>query len=160
MSADGGHQERAEDDLGTTEGGESQPQEEDKLEDKVEREPVDDTDEALDDGEEGENDPVSQPLSIVSCGVSKEGGKRVVAGDDEASEVGEELATEVKDDEEEVEGGDTNGGIGLGNASLLLQVGDGRVLGELSVENAEVVLRSFLGRRHFRDKISCVRRGW
>lgn len=37
-----------------------QPQEEDKLEDEVEREPVDNVNEALNHGEEGENDPVLQ----------------------------------------------------------------------------------------------------
>jgi hypothetical protein len=40
------------------ESGESQPQQEDELEDKVEGEPVNNAEEALDDGEEGENNPV------------------------------------------------------------------------------------------------------
>lgn len=35
-----------------------QPQEEDELEDKVEGEPVDNVDEALEDGEQSEHDPV------------------------------------------------------------------------------------------------------
>lgn len=38
--------------------GERQPQEEDKLEDEVEGEPVDNVEEALNHGEEGEDDPV------------------------------------------------------------------------------------------------------
>lgn len=37
---------------------ESQPQQEDELEDKVEGEPVNDAEEALNDREEGENNPV------------------------------------------------------------------------------------------------------
>lgn len=68
-------EERAEDDIGTTEliscwtalgaerrnlpeHGEREPQEEDKLENKVKGEPVDNVDEALNDGEEREDDPV------------------------------------------------------------------------------------------------------
>ena len=73
----------------------------------------------------------SQPLGVVILGVSEEGSERVVAGDNEASEVGEELATEVEDDEEEVKGNDTNDGIGLGDTGLLLEVVQGGVLGEL-----------------------------
>lgn len=40
------------------EGGEREPQKEEKLEDEVEGEPVDDLDEALNHGEERENDPI------------------------------------------------------------------------------------------------------
>lgn len=57
--------------------------------------------------------------------------ERVVARDDEASEVGEELATEIEDDEEEVESGDSNDDIRLRDTSLLLEVVQRRVLGEL-----------------------------
>lgn len=42
------------------EGGQRQPQEENKLENKVEGEPVDNIEKALNDGEEGENNPVLQ----------------------------------------------------------------------------------------------------
>ena len=82
VSAESGDQERSENDLGTTahkvvsvltlsfsfvndfkgrdlpEHGQRQPQKENKLEDKVEGEPVDNVEEALNDGEEGENNPV------------------------------------------------------------------------------------------------------
>lgn len=63
--------------------------------------------------------------------MGEEGTKRVVAGDDETSQVGQKLASEVEDNEEEVESADTDGGIGLGNTSLLLEVVEGGVLGEL-----------------------------
>lgn len=63
--------------------------------------------------------------------MSEEGTKRVVARDDETSEVGQKLASEVEDNEEEVESADTDGGIGFGNTSLLLEVVEGGVLGEL-----------------------------
>lgn len=75
VAAKGGGEERSEDDLGATEygqqgaqcycvagdlpeDGQREPQEENKLEDKVEGEPVDDVNEALRDGEEGEDNPV------------------------------------------------------------------------------------------------------
>lgn len=44
------------------EDGQRQPQEEDKLEDEVEGEPVDNVDEALQNGEEGEDDPVLRAI--------------------------------------------------------------------------------------------------
>jgi hypothetical protein len=73
----------------------------------------------------------SQPLGII-LGVGREEGlERVVPGDDEAGKVSEQLATEVEDDEEEVERRDADGSVGLGDASLLLDVVQGGVLGEL-----------------------------
>jgi hypothetical protein len=63
--------------------------------------------------------------------VAEESTERVVAGNDETSQVGQKLASEVEDNEEEVESADTDGGIGLGNTSLLLEVVEGGVLGEL-----------------------------
>lgn len=124
----------------------------------------------------------SQPLGVVGRGRGEESVERVVARDDEAGNVGEELATNVEDDEEEVEGGKAKSSVGLGEASLLLKVVENGVLGKLwrgklgvsdddaqieeecdraarpergrrgdaylLVENPEVVLRLFLGRRH------------
>ncbi len=72
-----------------------------------------------------------QPLRIVILGIGEEGSEGVVSGNDEAGKVGEELATEVEDDEEEVKGADTDDGIGLGNADLPLQVVEGGILGQL-----------------------------
>lgn len=57
--------------------------------------------------------------------------QRVVARDDEAGDVGQELAAEVEDDEEEVQGDKTNDGVDLGDRGLLLEVVESRVLGEL-----------------------------
>lgn len=72
-----------------------------------------------------------QPLGIVGSAGSKEGIHRVVAGDDETSQVSEQLATEVEDDEEEVESSKANDGVGLRDTSLALEVVEGGVLGEL-----------------------------
>jgi hypothetical protein len=60
--------------------GERQPQEEDKLEDKVEREPVNNVEEALDHAEESENNPVLQRISgealVILCRKSSRAAKR------------------------------------------------------------------------------------
>lgn len=155
VSAEGRGQERSEDELSTPEGREREPEEEDKLEDVVEGEPVDDLDEALNHSEKREDDPVSQPLSIILLVVSEEGTKRVVARDDETSEVGQKLASEVEDNEEEVESADTDGGIGFGNTSLLLEVVEGGVLGELAVELTKVLLSLILGGHCWLWQILC-----
>lgn len=155
VSAEGRGQERSEDELSTPEGREREPEEEDKLEDVVEGEPVDDLDETLNHSEKREDDPVSQPLSIILLVVSEEGTKRVVARDDETSEVGQKLASEVEDNEEEVESADTDGGIGFGNTSLLLEVVEGGVLGELAVELTKVLLSLILGGHCWLWQILC-----
>lgn len=131
-----------------------QPQEEDELEDEVEGEPVDDVDEALQDGKLSKDNPVlrrrnislaggrvaaedwgrkpySQPLGVVGGAGSEQGVQRVVGGNDKPSKVGEQLAAEVEDDEEEVESGEADDGVGLGDTGLLLKVVEGGVLGEL-----------------------------
>jgi len=148
VSAEGRSKERSENDLSAAESGQSEPQQEDELEDKVEGEPVNNAEEALDDGEEGENNPVRQPLGVIFFGLGEEGGERVVAGNDKSSKVCEELATNVEDDEEEVESSNTDDGIGLGNANLLLEIVQGGVFGELLINDAQVVLSLCLSRRH------------
>ena len=77
------------------------------------------------------NQTYSEPLGVILLVSGKERIERVVSGDDETSKVGEELAAEVEDDEEEVESDETDGGIGLGNTGGLLEVVEGRVLGQL-----------------------------
>lgn len=74
-----------------------------------------------------------QPLRVVLLVVGEESSEGVVSGDDEAGEVGEELATEVEDDEEEVKSTNTDDGIGLGNAGLSFQVVERGILGQLSL---------------------------
>jgi hypothetical protein len=149
VSAHGGDKERSEDNLSATEGRQREPQEEDELEDKVEGKPVDNVDKALHNSEEGEDDPVGKPLGVVVGVVCEESAQRVVTRDDEASDVGQQLAAHVEDDEEEVEGGQANDSIGLGDTSLLLEVVEGGVLGQLSVQSAQVVLSLILSGSHF-----------
>lgn len=82
-----------------------------------------------------------QPLSVIFLGGGKEGTQRVVAGDDESSKVGEELATKVENDEEEVEGNNTNCGVSFGNAGRLLEVVQGGVFGQLSTRRSQSASR-------------------
>ena len=55
----------------------------------------------------------------------------VVAGDNKASEVGEELTTQVENNEEEVESAESDDGVGLGDTGRLLEVLENGVLGQL-----------------------------
>jgi len=151
MFAESGRKERSEDDLRTAEDRESEPEEEHKLEDKVEGEPVDNVNQALQDSEEGEHNPVGQPLSVVGRAGTEKRIERVVPRDDESSKVGEKLAAEIEDDQKEVQSREANNGVSLGNAGLLLEIGQGGVFGELLVELSEVVLRLLLRGSH------CVR---
>jgi len=141
-------EERAEDEVGTLEGGEGEPQKENKLEEIVEREPVYNADKALNNSEEREDNPVGQPLGIIVLVMGKQGVERIVSRDDETGNVGEELAAEVKQDEEEVERDRANNGVGLGDRGLFLEVVESRVLGELFVELSDVLLNTVLGVRH------------
>lgn len=74
-----------------------------------------------------------QPLSVVRLAGSEEGVERVVSGDGKAGQVGQELTTEVEDDEEEVQGNGANDGVCLWDAGLLLEILQGRILGQLSI---------------------------
>jgi hypothetical protein len=148
VAAEGRDHERTEDEVGATEHGKREPEEEKELEDKVKWEPVDNVNEALGHSEECEHNPVGQPLSIIISVMGEEGGHGVVARDDESSDIGKKLATEVEDNEEEVQGTSANHGIGFGDTGLLLDIVDGRVLGQLGIEHAQVVLGLFAGGRH------------
>lgn len=70
-------------------------------------------------------------MGVVHLGCGEQSLQRVVARDDEAGDVGQELAAEVEDDEEKVQGDKTNDGVDLGDRGLLLEVVESRVLGEL-----------------------------
>lgn len=72
-----------------------------------------------------------QPLGVVRLAGGEEGIERVVSRDGKAGQVGQELTAEVEDDEEEVQGNDANDGVCLGDVGLLLEVLQGRILGQL-----------------------------
>jgi len=147
--------EGAEDDLGSSSLREGHPEDEDELEGVVEWEPVDGADSAFKDCQEGINDPVSEPLSIVDLASTEKCIERVVAGDDEASNVDKELASDVKENEEEVEAGETEYSVDFGDGGRLLKVVEGGVFGQLLVELRQRLLGSLLG-RHCADVLG----GW
>lgn len=70
-------------------------------------------------------------MGVIGLGLGEESLERVVTRDDEASKVDEELASNVEEDEEEVEGTETEDDVDLGDGALLLKVVEGRVLGQL-----------------------------
>jgi len=121
-------EERAEDELGTTSLGKSKPEGEDKLEGVVEREPVNNRDQALKDSQKSEHNPVSEPLGIIGLAGRENSFERVVSGDDETSKVGKDLSSEVEENEEEVEADNTKDGVDLGHGCLLLKVVEDLVL--------------------------------
>jgi hypothetical protein len=70
-------------------------------------------------------------LGVINLAGAEQGVQRVVAGDDEASNVDKKLASNVKEDEEEVQASETQDGVGLGDGCLLLEVVEGGVLAKL-----------------------------
>jgi hypothetical protein len=75
--------------------------------------------------------PRTTYLSVVDLAGAEEGVQRVVARDNEAGNVDEELAGDVEEDEEEVQAGETEDGIDLGDRRLSLQVVEDGELGQL-----------------------------
>lgn len=70
-------------------------------------------------------------LSVI-CGTgSKQRVERVVSGNQETGKVNQELAGNVKENEEKVDSDDTQDGVDLGDWGLSLKVVEKRVLGEL-----------------------------
>jgi hypothetical protein len=140
-------EERSEDNLSAISGRKGHPQDQDELEDIVEWEPVDGIDDALEDGKESIDNPVRQPLSIINLATAKPGLERVVPRDDEASEVDEELASDVEEDEEEVESDEAEEDIDLGNVGLLLEIVEDRVLAKFLIDLRDLML-GFVLERH------------
>ena len=70
-------------------------------------------------------------MGVIGLARGEESLERVVAGNEEASKVDEELASNVEVNEEEVEGTETEDDVDLGDGALLLKVVEGRVLGQL-----------------------------
>ena len=111
-------------------------------------EPVDSIDDALEDGQEGIDNPVlhwcqcvrqregaeqayCQPLGIIDLATAEQRLEGVVPGNDEAGEVDEELSSDVKEDEEEVEANEAEEDVDLGDIGLLLEIVEHRILAKL-----------------------------
>lgn len=70
-------------------------------------------------------------MRIISLVDAEKRIKGVVAWDDEASDVGEELTSDVEEDEEEVGCSETKEGVDFWNGGLFLQVVQDWIFGEL-----------------------------
>jgi hypothetical protein len=67
-------------------------------------------------------------LSIISLAGAKQSFQRIVSGNDEAGKVDEELASNVEEDEEEIQGEKAEDDIDFRNRRLALEVVEGRIL--------------------------------
>jgi hypothetical protein len=117
----------AEEDLSTAELWEGEPQDENELEEIVEWKPVGGVQSCFKDTEEGEANPVGQPLGVVGLLGCEESLKRVVGGDNETSEIDKELTSQVKEDQDKVQETDTTNDVDLWNIGLLLEVDESGV---------------------------------
>jgi len=88
----------AEEDLSTTKLWEGEPEDKGELEEIVKWEPVGWFEATLNDAQEGEADPVCQPLRIIGLSNCEESLKRVEGGDDKTSKVDQKLASQVEED--------------------------------------------------------------
>lgn len=79
----------------------------------------------------------SQPLLIIVLPGSEQRLERVVGWERKAGSVDEELAGDVEEDEEEVEGAEAEHEVDFGDARLLLELVEVRLLGELLVLQGE-----------------------
>ena len=70
-------------------------------------------------------------LSIINFAGREQGRQRVVAGNDKTSDVNEELAGDVKEDQEEVKCRDTQNSVDLGHRRLLLEIVESGVFRQL-----------------------------
>lgn len=144
-----GLEEGVENELGTVGLGKRHPEDQDELEDVVEGEPVSGADGTLNDGQESVDNPVRQPLSVIGGTGSEESLKRVVTGNQETGKVDEELASDVEENQEEVDANQTQDRIDLGDVGLALQVVKNGVLRELLVELRNGVLGTVLDGSHY-----------
>jgi len=141
-------QDRPEDDLGTIGHWKGHPQNQDELENVVEGEPVDGINHALENSEEGIDDPVRQPLGIINFAGTEQCFQRIVSWNYESCEVYKKFASNVEEDEEEVQADKAQEGVDLGDIGLSLEIVEGRVLGELLIDLRDLVLGLIL-ERHF-----------
>ena len=85
-------------------------------------------------------------LSVIRAASCEQRLERVVAGNKEANKVDQEGASNIKEDQEDVDSKQAEDGIRLGHRGLSLQVVEDRVLGELyhGTEQQDLSLRSAL----------------
>jgi hypothetical protein len=99
--------------------------------------PVDRVDKTFKYIEECIDDPVGQPLSIVNFACAEQGVQGVVSRNDKSCKVHEELSTDVEEDQKEVDSDESEEGVHLGDAGLLLEIVESRVFGQLSRDTCQ-----------------------
>ena len=72
-----------------------------------------------------------QPLSIINLVIAEQCLHGIVAREDKAGEVDEELASNVEEDEEEVETDEAKKDVDLGDVGLLLEIVQRRIPAKL-----------------------------
>lgn len=72
-----------------------------------------------------------KPLRIITLSNTEQSLQRVVSWDHKSGDVGKELTSNVEEDEEEIRCDKAQESIYFGNRSLLLQIVQSRILGEL-----------------------------
>jgi len=137
-----------EDNLSSVKLGKRHPKDKDELEDVIEWEPIGSIDSTLNNGQEGINHPVRQPLNIICGASSEECMEGVITGDNEAGKIDEKLASDVEKHQEEIRPNQTQEGVDFGNRGLSLQVVEHRVFGELLVQLCNGVLSTILKGGH------------
>lgn len=68
-------------------------------------------------------------LSIIGLPHTEQGVQRVISRDNEPRKIHEELACDVEEYKEDVDGGNTKEDVNLGNGRLLLEIVECRILG-------------------------------
>jgi len=139
-----GLEEGAENNLGATGLGKCHPENENELEGIVEGEPVNGTDCALEDVQEGINNPVSQPLGIIDAAAGEQRIQGVVGRNDESNGVHEELGSDIEEDEEEVQCTESEDNIDLGHVGVGFKIIEDLVLSKLLIELGNVILSAVL----------------
>jgi len=134
--------------LGATGDWECKPQNEDELEGVVERKPVHDGEQALKYSQEGEDNPVREPLSVVGFSRTEQSFQRVVPWKDKPSKIRKELTSDVEKYKKEVERNDTQESVDFRNVALLFEIVQGWVFGEFLINLGDSSL-NFVLERHF-----------
>jgi len=115
-------EEAVEDDLSTAGLREGQPEDGNKLESIIKWEPVNGVNSALKDSQERIDDPVCQPLAIISSACGEQSMQRVICRNDETDGVDQKFSSNIEENQEKVESTKTKYNVDLGDTSLLLKL--------------------------------------
>lgn len=101
-----------------------------------------------------------KPLRVVGFAGTEQSGQGVVTGNDEASQVGQQLTAEVENNKKEIEGGNANDSVDLRNRSLLLEVGEDGVFAQLRMRNQFWSIKDMRAKHKHTSRSSWERYCW